>query len=368
LSHTPRDHESSTTQTTSLHLRALLLTTASVGALLTFLPGSASAEEAPTTNLTEFDQADITAAAQDGASVSSGSAADAAVTEHLEAAMRTGQLLDQNELNVASLEDPFDPEGDVTVTWSDASQITDLAVATAKVPEGDPAPLVGMGAILENVIDDEDQMVDAGTGFGLLGDAPSGFHSEGWDCAWVTRSQEGGEPHQLNTCYEKFHSDGDSQGGLPDWIYNRTSSLQLSQSIYFDYDVQDFTVRARPWAGSNQFDTLETATPTGTVENCNDQAYLNLGGSILNVQIPIGNCEELTPMHRSQNLEIGAAVFNSDRNAVDVHTAGHYKAISFLSILSWADYNWVELIAVSKTDGSEYWYSGNGAWGVDSGW
>ncbi|MEU8230059.1 hypothetical protein AB0C12_10690 [Actinoplanes sp. NPDC048967] len=196
---------------------------------------------------------------------------------------------------------------------------------------------VGFGSIFLDTATDE-KIAPAGNGYDY-GTAPKNMYRYKYGCIEQYWESTGVSDHYLWSCWEKW-----AESGTRHWIYNRFGRFHRANYSWIPY-TREFTIRSRPWAGSDAITSLNQATPTASATTCEATQTVTIGASAAGVSgqigIPLHRCDSTNPVGTWGRKEIGVQFLGKTSKVVLYgDTAGDYTAKDKTVVPTWADYTW----------------------------
>ncbi|GIF08484.1 hypothetical protein [Actinoplanes siamensis] len=316
-----------------LDLAVIALVTVA-GSLL--FPSLATAAEKPTITVDTVDATALGKATRRASKVGSKEAKlQVRVKGHVDKLARAGRLTDTAQVQVAAVPDPNIAGAEVNLLWDEGK--APHKVTVAKVAEDGKETPVGFGSIFLDTQTDE-QVTPAGDGYDY-GTAPKNMYRYKYGCIEQYWESTGVDDHYLWSCWEKW-----AEKGTNHWIYNRFGRFSRADYSWIPY-TREFTIRSRPWAGSDAITALNSATPTASATNCEATQTVTLGFTRAGVSgqlgIPLHRCDSVNPVGTWGRKEIGVQFKGkTTKKVLYDDMAGDYTAKDKTVVPSWADYTW----------------------------
>ena len=269
-------------------------------------------------------------------------AGDAAkVADYLDEMARLGENYSTADLAVTTAEPNA---GDVTIVAPEG--YAPVAVETAQV-EVDGGVNSGLGVAMAET--GEIAQPTSGSGFGFSGGVSArGMSRLGGTCATQyfdpAYPSKGNEDHRLTTCWEKWKSNSSSN-----YVYNRWAYFTKAPSAIGSSKTRDFTIRSRPWKGTESRVTSMTGHTPAPSGSCGSSANFSLSAGPASISIPIHKCASLKTLEDA-NRKSGGIDWNGETSSQLF--LDFAMGLTATSTPTYADYSWME---VQYCEGSPCW-------------
>jgi hypothetical protein len=297
------------------------------------------------------------------------------VQDHLDDAARQGRLVDEREVALATVADPFTPEEVITIVWDRGKAPHEVLYGKKEHESGSDHTILmdvrfGDGDT-SGLPTQRNGEAHGGAGYSAVFRSDNMYREDnGCATTWFRPSYPSDYDHKLVSCYEVWGLDR-----TPIFVYNRWALWTPAPAPWWLGTPQtvDFEVSARPWRGhEGKIKQLADWAPRhgDLVKKCDTNGEFTLGGSWAglsgSVTMPLNTCEQYW-------LNITAGPGTQNRMTIDfdgsregqmyMDIAGKYDAIDQHVLPYWADRNYVQLqVCFPANCPDEYWEAKDSGW------
>jgi hypothetical protein len=285
--------------------------------------------------------------------------------QFLDRESREGRLLNDSDVTVTTLPDPFRSGRTVDVAWSGARPPADVALQWLDDGKAGGAQAIGVKpAVNDAIVTSAPGVAAGGSGYDTAV-SPSNMYRQNNGCVTVWfNAAYSSQDHQLVSCFEKW-----AQPGTNHWIYNRWGLWTRATDPGGYAETREFTVRSRPWKGQeSRLTQLNSWQPAGPSSTCQELGALKIGGTYSGVtgeiSVPIRTCSNTILKVDPSTRMIGIGIEGSESGRqMRVDVAGDYKASNSSVVPTWADYTWVQVdYCPQPFRCHEYWLNKESGW------
>jgi hypothetical protein len=290
------------------------------------------------------------------------------IKEHLDEAARSGRLVDESVTHVSSVADPFKKGAQIRLAWDGDKAPEKISYSQADFGGGvPPSTAVGVqfGGGDGPGATEAKAAPSAGSGYGAGFNQENMFRSHN-NCAdtWFNSGYNSNIDHKITSCFEVWE-----QNKTVHFVYNRWALWSPAPAPFgISAKTIDFYVASRPWKGKEgNFNQLNDWAPRAPSSACDTKATFDLGGGFGGVEgkvsIPINVCQNYRMDITASTKKVGIDFDGERAGQMYMDVAGDYSAINATVPLTWADYNWVELLVCGPTNcPSQKWVAKDSGW------
>ncbi|QXJ20300.1 hypothetical protein AGRA3207_000989 [Actinomadura graeca] len=302
--------------------------------------------------------------------------AQAKVQEHLDDAARNGRLVDQKQLQITSVPDPFASGEKITVVWEGRSAPEEVLYSRKEHSSGsgyNTAMGIQLGGGDTSGLPEErvpgKSPAEGSAGYDAVFKHTDNTYLANNACStgWFKPHYDSERDHKIVSCFEKY-----ALRNTPVWYYNRWTLWTPAPTPFgIKAETVDMEVSARPWKGREaNVKQLADWVPRAPKDKCDTKTEFTLSGGVPgisgSVTMPINTCENYW-------LNVSAGEGTQNRMTIDfdgkrtnqmyMDIAGKYDAKDKNVVIDLADRNYVQLSYCTLTlCRQETWEKADSGW------